>query len=105
MKQAWLRPRAEQDLEEAARHYAQEGSAALAERMVDAALAALETIQRMPATGSPRLGLLCDIPGLRSWRVQGFPMQWLYFDADDRLDVVRLLGDRQDIVAILSGDD
>jgi toxin ParE1/3/4 len=28
-------------------------------------------------------------------------MQWLYFEAADHLDVVRLLGDRQDIVALL----
>ena len=30
-------------------------------------------------------------------------MQWLYFELEDHLDVVRLLGDRQDIVAILTG--
>jgi toxin ParE1/3/4 len=70
-----------------------------------AAIAALETIERMPAMGSPRLGQLCELPGLRSWRVTGFPMQWLYFEADRHLDVVRLLGDRQDIVAILSVDE
>ena len=104
MKPAVLRPLAEQDLVDAARHYAHAGSAALAERMFDAALDALQPIQRMPAIGSPRLGELCEIPGLRSWRVTGFPMQWLYFEADDHLDVVRLLGDRQDIIAILTND-
>lgn len=102
MKPAHLRPQAEADLIEATRHYAKEGSVELAERMFDAAIAALEPIQRMPAMGSPRLGKLCEIPGLRSWRVAGFPMQWLYFEAEDHLDVVRLLGDRQDIVAILT---
>lgn len=104
MKPAHLRPRAEADLLEATRHYATEGSIELAERMFDAAIAALEPIEGMPAMGSPRLGQRCEIPGLRSWRVTGFPMQWLYFEADDRLDVVRLLGDRQDIVAILGAD-
>jgi toxin ParE1/3/4 len=34
--------------------------------------------------------------------VTGFPMQWLYFETEDHLDVVRLLGDRQDISAILN---
>jgi len=101
LKPAHLRPRAEADLVEAARYYAQEGGLALGERMFDAAIAALEPIERMPAMGSPRLGQLCDIPGLRSWRVAGFPMQWLYFEAPDHLDVVRLVGDRQDILAIL----
>lgn len=102
MKRAHLRPQAEADLLEATRHYATQGSIELAERMFDAAIAALEPIERMPAVGSPRLGQLCEIPGLRSWRVTGFPMQWLYFEADDHLDVVRLLGDRQDIIAILT---
>lgn len=102
MKRAHLRPQAETDLLEAARHYAKEGSAELAERMFDAAIAALEPIERMPGMGSPRLGQLCEIPGLRSWRVTGFPMQWIYFKAADHLDVVRLLGDRQDILAILT---
>ena len=105
MKPAHLRPQAEADLVEAARHYAKEGSFELAERMFAAALAALEPIERMPAMGSPRLGQLCEIPGLRSWRVKGFPMQWLYFEAGDHLDVVRLVGDRQDIIAILSVDE
>ena len=102
MKRAHLRPQAEADLLEATRHYATEGSIELAERMFDAAIAALEPIERMPGMGSPRLGQLCEIPGLRSWRVTGFPMQWLYFEAEDHLDVVRLLGERQDIIAILT---
>ena len=105
MKPAHLRPRAEADLLDAARHYAAEGSVELAERMFDAAIAALQPIERMPSMGSPRLGTLCEIPGLRSWRVTGFPMQWLYFEDEEHLDVVRLLGDRQDIIAILSVDD
>lgn len=102
MKRAHLRPRAEADLLEATRYYASEGSVDLAERMFDAAIASLELIERMPGMGSLRLGELCEIPGLRSWRVTDFPMQWLYFEAEDHLDVVRLLGDRQDIIAILN---
>ena len=105
MKLARLRPLAEEDLVAAARHYSREGGIDLGERMFDAALAALKPIERMPSMGSPRLGPLCEIPGLRSWRVTDFPMQWLYFEAEDHLDVVRLLGDRQDIVAILSADE
>lgn len=102
MKLARLRPLAEEDLIAAVRHYAQEGGVKLGERMFDAALAALKPIQNMPAMGSPRLGLLCEIPGLRAWRVTDFPVQWLYFEAEDHLDVVRLLSDRQDIAALLS---
>jgi len=104
LKPAKLRPSAEQDLVDAARYYAQEGGLALGGRMFDAALAALKPIQRMPAMGSPRLGRLCEIPGLRSWRIGEFPYQWFYFERNDYLDVVRLLGDRQDILEIMGGE-
>jgi len=103
LKRAKLRPLAEQDLVETIQ-YVQAGDRALGARFFDAALAALEPIQRMPAMGSPRVGRLCDIPRLRAWRVTGFPVQWFYFEANDHLDVVRLLGERQDIAAILSDE-
>ena len=102
MKPARLRPQAEEDLVNAAGYYAREGGMALGERMFDAALAAFKPIQRMPAMGLPRLGQVCEIAGLRSWRVTGFPLQWFYFEVEGHLDVVRLLGDRQDIAAIMS---
>jgi toxin ParE1/3/4 len=105
LKPAQLRPQAEADLVEATKHYATAGDASLAERMFDAAIEALQTLERMPGIGSPRLGQLSEIPGLRSWRVTGFPMQWMTFEAADHLDIVRLLGDRQDILAILSTDE
>jgi toxin ParE1/3/4 len=92
-------------LTEEARDYARQGEVGLGERMFDAALEALEPIERMPAIGSPRLGQLCEIPGLRSWRIDGFPVLWFYFEAEGHLDVVRLLGERQDIVAILTAQD
>ena len=38
-------------------------------------------------------------------RVTGCPMQWLSLEADGHVDVVRLVGDRQDIVAILDAGD
>ena len=77
MKPAKLRPLAEHDLTEAARYYAKTGGLALGERMFDAALDALKSVERMPTIGLPRLGQLCGIPGLRSWRVDGFPLLWL----------------------------
>jgi len=85
-----------------ARYCALQGGVALGERMFDAALETLKAIERTPATGLPRSGQLCEIRGLRSWRVDGFPMQWFCFEAEDQFDVVRLLGERQDIVAILT---
>jgi toxin ParE1/3/4 len=98
---AWLRPRAEADLVERSRFYAAEAGGQVAEQFFDAALAALRAIERMPGTGTPRVGELCDIPGLRMRRAPGFPCRWYYFVHGVHLDVVRLLADTQDLAAIL----
>jgi toxin ParE1/3/4 len=72
--------------------------------LVNATNAALDQIEVEPGIGSPVLGRALDIPGLRTWRVTRFPLLWLYFERDDQLDVVRLLGERQDIAAIIVED-
>lgn len=69
--------------------------------MVVAARKALDPIEQNPGTGSPRIGQELGIPGLRSWCVSGFPLIWFYFEREDCLDVVRLLGERQDMLSIL----
>jgi toxin ParE1/3/4 len=70
--------------------------------LVNATNAALDQIEVEPGIGSPVLGKILDIPELRTWRVTKFPLLWFYFERDDHLDVVRLLGERQDIAAILA---
>ena len=96
-----LRPLAEADLIERTAYYRQEGGNDVGERFFDAAVAALDAIGRMPGAGSPRIGELCDIPGLRVRRVVGFPCGWFHFTAADHVDVVRLLADAQDLPSIL----
>ena len=57
--------------------------------------------ERMPGTGTPRIGELRDIPGLRMRSVEAFPCGWYYFVRPDHLGVVRLLADAEDLTAIL----
>jgi toxin ParE1/3/4 len=102
---AWLRPQAEADLIQRTHYYAAEAGADVAGRFFDAAIAALHAVERMPGTGSPRIGELCDIAGLRMRRVEGFPCGWFYFVRANHLDVVRLLADAQDLTAILEALD
>ena len=97
-----LRPLAQADLIEGTRHYRREGGDDLGRRFFDAAMATLGAIGRMPGAGSPGLGELCDIPGLRFRRITGFPCGWFYLVAPDHVDVVRLLADAQDLPAILA---
>lgn len=101
MKPAHLRPLAKTDLSDQAWYYAQEASVPVANDFVDLALAALGALEQQPGIGSPRWNEAGTTPTLRAWRVSRFPALWLYFEREDHIDVVRLLGERQDIPAIL----
>lgn len=100
-----LRPLAEIDLVEQTRFYRRVGGDELGGRFFDAAISALDSISRMPHAGSPLAGELCGVPGLRIRRVVGFPIGWYYFIATDRIDVVRLLADAQDLPTIFDDDE
>ena len=104
MKPAVLRPQALRDQQGEVRYYRKEGGTRLALKVAKATNEGLDQIELEAGIGSPRLGKLLGIPGLRTWRVGKFALLWCYFERGDRLDVVRLLGERQDIVAIL-GDE
>ena len=97
-----LRPQAEADLIERTQYYRREGGDRLGQRFFDAAIAALGAMGRMPGAGSPGVGELCGIPGLRVRRIVGFPCGWFYFVAQDHIDVIRLLADTQDLPTILA---
>lgn len=101
MKAARLRPRAETDLVERSHWYAEQGSEALGTRFFEEARQSLGILERDPGLGSKRLGDLAGVEGLRSWPLSHFPARWFYFERVDHLDVVRLLGERQDVAAIL----
>jgi toxin ParE1/3/4 len=103
VKPAHLRPLAKADLSDQAWYYAHEASALVANDFVDHALAALGVIEQQPGIGSPRWNEPGTVPTLRAWRVGRFPAIWLYFEREDHVDVVRLLGERQDIPALLRG--
>jgi toxin ParE1/3/4 len=98
---AWLRPRAEVDLVERSRYYLNRAGHDVATQFFGAAMGALHAVERMPGTGSPRIGELCDIPGLRVRGIEGFPCGWYCFVRPDHVDVVRLLADSQDLASIL----
>jgi len=104
LKPAVLRPQALRDQQIEVRYYRQEAGTRLAMTLVKATNAALDQLEIDPGIGSPTLGKALGIPGLRTWRVARFPLLWFYFERHDHLDVVRLLGKRQDVAAILDGE-
>ncbi len=101
MTEVRLRPLAEADLVERTTYYRSVGGGELGGRFFDLAIEGLSTIERMPGAGSPRIGELCDVPGLRSARIVGFPCGWFYFERVDHVDVVRLVAHAQDLATIL----
>lgn len=101
MKPAALRPLAEADLVERTRYYRDAGGASLGGRFFDAAIAALRAAESSPGIGSPRVGELIDLAGLRRIGIEGFPCGWLYLERAGLIDVIRLLADRQDLAAAL----
>ena len=104
MKPAVLRPRALRDQQGEARYYRKEAGARVAVKLVKATNAALDQLELDPGIGSPAAGRLLGIAGLRTWRVGKFPLLWFYFERTDHLDVVRLLGERQNVAAILGAE-
>ena len=75
-----------------------------AQQLVIMAGLAPKQIEQDPGIGCPRLELLAEIQCLRSWRVKGFPLVWFNLEREDHLDLIRLLGERQDILSI-QGDE
>lgn len=97
-----LRPLAEADLVERTQYYQREAGGDTATKFFNAALAALNAIGGMPNAGSPRVGELAGIPGLRARRIVDFPCAWFYFVTEQHVDVVRLLHDAQNLPVILA---
>ena len=104
MKPTVLRPQASRDQQGEARYYRNEAGIRVAVRLVKASNAALDQLELDPGIGSPTLGKRLGIPGLRTLQVAKFPLLWFYFERGDHLDVVRLLGQRQDVAAILGAE-
>jgi len=104
LKPAVLRPQALRDHLGEVRYYRREGGSREAVKLANATHAALDQLEVDPGIGSPTLGKLLGVPGLRTWRVAKFPLLWCYFERGDHLDVVRLLGERQDIASILADE-
>ena len=104
MKTALLREKARDDLRHQLAYYRREASQTVALQLRTVAQSSLGFLEQNPGIGSPTLGKELEIDNLRTWRLTGFPLLWLYIEHQTHLDVVRLLGQQQDIVAILESE-
>jgi toxin ParE1/3/4 len=104
LKQALLREKARHDLRHQLAYYRREASQKVALQLRTVAQSSIQFLEKNPGVGTPTLGKELDIENLRTWRLTGFPLLWLYIEHPSHLDFVRLLGQQQDIVAILDGE-
>ncbi len=91
-----LRPQAREDRRAEVHYHRQEAGAAVADKLVKAMAKALQDLERNPSIGSSVLGRLLGIDGLRTRRLQGFALTFWYFERADHIEVIRLVGQRQD---------
>jgi len=98
------RRRAQDDINDALRHYLDEGGVELALRFIDALETAFAHLRNHPSSGSPRYATLLDLPGLRTRPLHRFPYLLFYVEIDGGIDVWRVLHDKRDIPASLQDD-
>ncbi len=92
-----LRALAAADLENAAIYYRDNGGQQVAGDFIAAVQAAFQMISSGPGIGSLRYSYDLDIPQLRAFPVERFEHAVFYVEADDLVDVWRILHTRRDI--------
>ncbi|MBT8488551.1 MAG: type II toxin-antitoxin system RelE/ParE family toxin [Gemmatimonadetes bacterium] len=96
-----LRSTAERDIASAVDFYREVAGANVARDFVEALSKAFALIERHPEAGSSRRAEELRLPGLRSWRVDGFPHSIFYVLRSNGVDVWRVLHHARDLPAWL----
>ena len=104
MKPAVLTPGARADQRSEVKYYRQHAGVAVTAKLTKAMAGALKALEMNPAIGSLVMGQTLGFTGMRTWRLDGFPLSYWYFEEDDRLRIARLVGQRQDASAVAVSD-
>jgi toxin ParE1/3/4 len=101
VKRVRLLRQARADRQNEIRYYRREAGEQVANRLIDAFQAGLRRLAEQPAIGSPTLGHELGIENLRTWEVSDFPLVLIYIERANHVDVVRVLGRRQNIASLI----
>lgn len=101
MLPAQFRSKATNDVDDAVSYYVAEAEAGVATRFVDELERAIRQLEMHPELGSLRFAFELDLPGVRSFRVDGFPHLIFSLIRTDHLDVLRVLHAGRDVPATL----
>jgi len=91
------REQANRDVDDAIAYYLSEAAETAAFGLIDALEQAYTHISRHPATGSPRYAHELNLPGLRLWRLAGYPYLVFYVEQEEHIDVWRVLHGQRDV--------
>jgi len=98
---AQFRSKATNDVDDAVSYYVAEAEAGVATRFVDELERTIRQLELHPGLGSLRFAFELELPGVRSFRVDGFPHLIFSLVRRDRLDVLRVLHTSRDVPATL----
>lgn len=99
------RRKADDDIESTVSYYLAEAGNQVATDFLNRLESALESISRLPGTGSQRYGHELDIADLRQWPMKQFPYLIFYVEKEQRIEIVRVLHSKRDIPSSISLDD
>ncbi|MEN9761446.1 MAG: hypothetical protein RI906_1272 [Pseudomonadota bacterium] len=107
MKPKRIIPRelAGKDVEGAVHYYREEAGDQVALGFIESLQKVFDHIGRHPRTGSPRLALELNLPGLRMWPLKRYPYWVFYVELDSHIDVWRVLNSQRDIPTWLSEEE
>lgn len=104
MKAIVPRALANRDVEDAVDHYLAEAGENVALGFIEALEKAYTHIARHPASGSPRYAHQLGLAELRFWPLGRYPYLVFYMEADQHIDVWRVLHQQRDIPAWMNED-
>ena len=94
--------RARQDVERIVADYLEQDAERAGLHFAEALQKAYRPIARFPGTGSSRYEHVLQLPGLKFWRVPGYPHLVFYVEHPEQISVLRVLHGQRDIPAFLT---
>jgi plasmid stabilization system protein ParE len=100
VKRAVMRAPARQDWRDEVRYCRREAGSEVANRLADRLQKSVRDIEVNPSIGSLLRGDELGIVGLRARLVDGVPLALWYFEREELVDIVRIVGQRQDAMGV-----
>ena len=108
MRSLRVLPRADADIDEAARYYVEEASLDVALRFLDAVEEAYKFVCANPNAGSRGQYRSGKLEGIRRWPVPGFQSYLVFYRLtlmDERIEIIRVLHGARDIEALFEAEE